>query len=204
MAENRMYSNMLCAARSRLTGRNPHKLAKWANLSYSPQSACFQIPVLGKNCSLQWPSCSAEPECEEIVQLLMLHYLDLADGTPVQGKLISFGQLKDGMIRGDRFDRDSEERLRGLLSRMGEEELRRRCRNMGGCEYASNADFSAVLPFLPNYPVTLRVWFADEEFAASGRLFVDVSADHYLTVEDAVTVGELVLQRLEEVDHALI
>ena len=46
------------------------------------------------------------------------------------------------------------------------------------------------------YPVLLQVWFADEEFAPSGRLLLDSSASHYLTVEDAVVVGELLLELL--------
>ena len=45
-------------------------------------------------------------------------------------------------------------------------------------------------------PIWLRLWFGDEEFPASGRLFLDESAAHYLTVEDAVTVGGLLLERL--------
>lgn len=56
--------------------------------------------------------------------------------------------------------------------------------------------FSVVLPFLPNYPVTLKLWFADEDFPASGRMLLDAGADHYLTIEDAVTVGEIILERL--------
>ena len=51
-------------------------------------------------------------------------------------------------------------------------------------------------PFLPNFPVTLKVWFADEEFDASARMLLDASADHYLTIEDAVTVGEILLEKL--------
>ena len=39
---------------------------------------------------------------------------------------------------------------------------------------------------------------ADEDFPASGRLFLDRSAGHYLTIEDIVTVGEILLRRLEE------
>ena len=59
-----------------------------------------------------------------------------------------------------------------------------------------NNDYSTRLPFLPMYPVTLNYWQADEEFPASGRLLLDSSAEHYLTVEDSVTVGELILQAL--------
>lgn len=49
---------------------------------------------------------------------------------------------------------------------------------------------------MPNYPVWLKIWFADDEFPASGRLLLDASAEHYLSIEDAVTVGELLLKLL--------
>ena len=42
----------------------------------------------------------------------------------------------------------------------------------------------------------LSVYIPNEDFPASGRLFVDASADHYLTIEDAVTVAELLLEKL--------
>ena len=48
----------------------------------------------------------------------------------------------------------------------------------------------------PLYPMTLKLWFADEEMPGSGRLLLDKSASHYLSVEDAVTAGELLLQKL--------
>ena len=52
-----------------------------------------------------------------------------------------------------------------------------------------------VFPVLPRYPVTLKIWFADEEFPVSGKIFLQDHADHYLSVEDAVTVGEILLQK---------
>lgn len=63
----------------------------------------------------------------------------------------------------------------------------------------SNADLCAVLPFLPQYPVTWKLGLAEEvdEIDGSGRLFLDSSADHYLSVEDAVTAGTLILDRLQ-------
>lgn len=57
------------------------------------------------------------------------------------------------------------------------------------------------LDFAPRYPVWLKVWFGDEEFPASGHLFVDASAPRYLTIEDAVTVGALILDGLTGAGH---
>ena len=53
-----------------------------------------------------------------------------------------------------------------------------------------------MIPCLPRYPLLVNIWFEDEEFPASGKLLLEAAADHYLTVEDAVTVGTLVLELL--------
>ena len=82
------------------------------------------------------------------------------------------------------------------MNSISEDELEARCIAMGGVLTETNADFSVVFPFLPNYPITLKIWFADDEFGASGRMLADKSADHYLTIEDAVTVGEVILEQL--------
>lgn len=128
--------------------------------------------------------------------LTLLHYLDLADGTPLLGKMMAFAQYPDGMVRGGGFDRRAELVIRRQLGLLPPEELRRRCLALGAELLPSNADLCARFPFLPRYPLWLRLWFGDEEFPASGRLFLDESAAHYLTVEDAVTVGGLLLERL--------
>ena len=76
---------------------------------------------------------------------------------------------------------------------------------MGAKLENSNADLCAVLPFLPQYPVTWKLWLAeeDDEIDGSGRLFLDGSADHYLSIEDAVTVGTIILDRLQRQYEAM-
>ena len=63
--------------------------------------------------------------------------------------------------------------------------------------------YTHLFPVLPRYPVTLKIWFADEEFPVSGKIFLQDHADHYLSVEDAVTVGEILLQKLSEAFSSL-
>ena len=73
------------------------------------------------------------------------------------------------------------------------------CTTLGASIESSNADLCALLPFLPQYPVTWKLWLAEEEdeIEGSGRLFLNGSADHYLSIEDAVTVGSIILDRLQ-------
>ncbi|MCI6761168.1 MAG: DUF3786 domain-containing protein, partial [Clostridiales bacterium] len=63
------------------------------------------------------------------------------------------------------------------------------------------ADFCAHFSFLPRCSLWLKVWFADDELPPSGRLLIDESAPHYLTIEDAVTAGSLILDALTGAQH---
>ena len=106
-----------------------------------------------------------------------------------------------GLVRGGGLDRNAELIVRRDLGVLPREELARRCETLGAELLPSNADFCARFDFAPRYPVWLKVWFADEEFPASGRLLVDESAPNYLTIEDAVTVGSLILDCLTGAQH---
>ena len=135
------------------------------------------------------------PELPGWHRLVILHYLDLADGFPLTGKEIPFGMMKSGMVRGGGIDQKCELAIQSLKD-PGEDTLAKICGNIGGERIASNADAAYRIPFLPNFPVFLKIWLPDEDFPASGRLLLDSSADHYLTIEDAVTVAEILLEKI--------
>ena len=191
---NPQYDSMLSVARQRLVGRDPERIARRAAVTWREGS--FTVPTLGRTVTVTLPDCVPRPELDMWHSLPLLHYLDLADGTPLTGRMMAFGQYPDGMVRGGGFDRRVEEVARRRLGLLSLSELRRRCLALGAELEPSNADVCARIPFLPRYPLWLRLWFGDEEFPASGRLFVDEAAPHYLTIEDAVTVGDLLLELL--------
>ena len=191
---NPQYDSMLAVARQRIARHRPEDIARRAAVCW--RDGCFLVPTLGKTVAVALPSLALSPEPDMWHALTLLHYLDLADGTPLLGKMMAFAQYPDGMVRGGGFDRRAELVIRRQLGLLPPEELRRRCLALGAELLPSNADLCARFPFLPRYPLWLRLWFGDEEFPASGRLFLDESAAHYLTVEDAVTVGGLLLERL--------
>ena len=194
--ENRMFEQMLIAARERLAGRQSQELCENANIIYNEKAGFFVLESLGQEIKIQYPNFTVTPNLNGWHQLVILHYMDLADGTALENRLISFSQLKDGMVRGSRLDRKCEAVIGSLLKQIPEEDFMDRCLSIGGKRISTNADFTVIFPFLPNFPVTLKVWFADEEFDASARMMLDTCADHYLTIEDAVTVGEIMLEKL--------
>ncbi len=188
--KNQMFDEMMKVATERLKDRDPQVIAKNANVAYVDGAFFFQS--LGIPVAVTYPALKISPELSPWHVLAILHYLDLAEDMPLTGKPITFAQQKDGMVRGGGFDRKTE----SAIGRLNFDVLKTRCRELGGVEKRSGADYCVELPFLPMYPVTLNYWHADEEFPASGRLLLDSSAEHYLTIEDSVMVGELILEAL--------
>lgn len=195
---DRAYQNMLLAAKERLEGKNPLEIAKNANIVYDEEKKKYLIDSMGKRLEVTWPDYDCTENIENWHHLLILHYLDMADGTALSGRLISFTNLKDGVIRGTKFDRTVEIELQKLLKGHSEEELKAVLKKLGGVLKNSKADICAEIPFFPMYPMTMNIWLADDEYPISGKILLDASADHYLTIEDAVTAGDVLLGRIAE------
>ena len=196
---NPQYESMLATARQRLARHDPADIARRAGATW--QDGRFTVPTLGRTVTVTVPELTVQPALGMWHTLTLLHYLDLADGAPLTGRTITFSRYKDGLVRGGGLDRNAELIVRRDLGILPPEELERRCRSLGAEILPSNADFCARFDFAPRYPIWLKVWFADEEFPASGRLLLDESAPHYLTIEDAVTVGSLILDQLTGAQH---
>ena len=198
MRENkRAFEEMRRVAVGWLAGREPEDIARRAGIVYDAARAEFQLTSLGRELRLRWPECELAGECGNWHELLLLHYLHRAEGTPLSQRIITFAELRDGMVRGGGFDRDSAARLSHLLDAFGPPAVTRACAALGAEFTASNADLCAVFALFPRFPMTLKWWFADDEFPASARLLLNAAADHYLTIEDAVTAGEVLLAELE-------
>lgn len=199
MKSNRAFEEMIIHARKRLEEKSPAEIAEKSGSEYDPKNGRLKIKSLAEQISLVLPEYSFVQEVEEWHQLVILHYLDLADHTPVSEEQITFGELKDGLIRGTKFDHDMERALAIFLKGKSEEQLCQIIKACGGEIIDSKADICAKFDFLPYYPLWLKIWLADDEFEASGKLLLSKSADHYLAVEDAVTVGGILMEKLRAV-----
>ena len=184
---------MASSARKRLENKKPEELAARSGGLYDAQNRILRLKSLEQEVSLVLPEYSFVQSLDKWHQLVILHYLDMADAAPVSDELLAFGGLKDGLIRGTKFDREMERELCSFLKGKRREQLCSLVTVCGGTVVESNADICARFDFLPFYPLWLKIWLADDEFEASGKLLLSRSADHYLTVEDAVTVGGIFL-----------
>lgn len=200
--DNRAFQEMLRPARERLLHRRPGDIAEKTGAVFD--GAALRLKVLERESFVLYPSFDPDPALDEWSALLLLHYLDLADGSAVSPENVSFGGLREGLIRGTKFDRTAEEALGRLLHGKTPERVRTVCGALGAEFVSGRADLSAVFHLFPNYPITVNIWWADDEFPASGKMLVNASADHYLTIEDAVTAGEVLLNRLQAAVDVLL
>ncbi len=186
-----MFDGMFAAAIERLRNRSPEEICRLGNVAFD--GSAFRFESLGREMAVSYPEYEVLPAVDPWQALVMLHYLSMAGGAPMEGKMIAFSEYRDGLARGYGFDRDTENAIRERAGALSEDELKKRCLALGGRLVASNADLCAEFKFMPNYPVWLKTWFADDEFPTSGKIFVDASAEKYLSIEDAVTVGGAIL-----------
>ena len=194
---NRAFYEMQLSAARWLANHKPEELATKSGAIFHEEKSLLEIQSLNQTIEISIPEYRFHPEIEEWRQLVTLHYLDLADGAEVSAEQVSFGGLKDGLIRGTKFDQYMDNELQLFLTGKTPEQLLKIFKSLGGEIVEDRSDLCMVFPFLPYYPVWLKIWFADEEFGASGKMLLSKSADHYLTVEDAVTVGDILLSRLK-------
>ena len=201
--KNRAFQEMQQVAVKRLKDRSGEDIAAKSGAVFHSKKNLLEVSSFHETVEIQLPEFCIHTDMDEWHHLILLHYLDMADGTESSQNLITFGNLKDGLIRGTKFDRTAEQKLENLLQDKNSEEIQKACKNLGAEFVETKADLCAVFPVLPRYPVTLKIWFADDEFPASGKIFLQSNADHYLSVEDAVTVGEILLQKLSEAFSSL-
>ena len=194
----RAFNEMYMIALKRLENKSPEEIAKNAGVEFCKEDSTFKIKSLDKVVELAYPSYKSKDKLDDWYILILLHYLDLADGTPLYHQAVHFGELKDGLIRGSRFDKTVEREFASFLSDKKDEDIINLCKSLGGEIIKSKFDLSVVFYLFPNYPVTLNIWFADDEFGAACSMLVDKSADNYLTIEDDVVAGEFMLRYIFE------
>lgn len=197
LEKNRQFSEMLQAAIQKLHKYTPEDIVKRTNIEFDKEKSQFHFMSLGQKIYISYPDFNLTPKLDMWHHLTILQYMDTADGTPLGNKLISLGEFKDGgIIRGISFERKCEFIIRQHIGNKSPEEVIKACKILNGNIIKSKADLCLEFSFLPNFPVTLNIWFADDEMDGSGKILLNNSAEHYLSVEAAGGVATLVLQYL--------
>ncbi len=151
-------------------------MGKLAHVTYPEGKACWVSD--GTPLPLSW-------------HLITINYLSRGDGRPLTGRLISYRELDGGHVF---YPNLKEKTIDRLAAKMG-------CRTpvqnerifslykgtpVGGC------DLGAEFYLFPRFPVTVKLWLADEEFPPSANILFDAAAGGYLHTEDIAAAASIV------------
>ncbi len=121
--------------------------------------------------------------------ILVVHYLNNADGGVPTGKLKHFREFKDCQFYEPAFNQSTK---RVLAQHFGADtELMRQAGIKLGGKEIPTGDVGIELSYFPLLPITCILWKGDEEFPAEGSVLFDETAERFLSPEDMAVAGQM-------------
>lgn len=117
-------------------------------------------------------------------RIIICDYIRRQSTRPPTGEWIGLGHFPHTASLVKAFQSNAEKKIAVMFKNDGLG-LRRRCEELGGAE-ASNklkADYSFRFDLLPNVPLFLSFWSADEEFDADCKILFDSGAEAHIDIE---------------------
>jgi hypothetical protein len=127
-------------------------------------------------------------------RILILHYLNGVKDIPSENKLISFKEIPSGEFYYPAFARRSIEPLLKTFS-TNLQAFKSIAEGLGGKPVAVG-DAGIKIFVFPRIPVTLVLWFADEEFPPDLQILFDASITEFFSTEDIAVLSQEVMVRM--------
>lgn len=196
-APEETYGPALEQAKQAFPQLDPNQAATRAAVSY--EEGRFQVPFFGAIYDVHWPGgsvlrASDRKEADIASQILLLHYLLTADGTPLGAEWISFRNLPGGLGYYAAFQGRTGLRLAHAFG-ADLPAFEEAARTLGG-ERLSFGDASFSFRLLPRVWLAVVLHLADDEFPATANVLLDVETGHYLPTEDLAVLGGILASRL--------
>jgi hypothetical protein len=196
------YGPALEKARETFPQLEPRTVEARAAVSYQDLGSAeghFEISFFGNLYQVHWPSGAtrraATQEVADITtQIILLHYLLTADGTPMASKWIAFRNLSGGLGYDAAFQGRANRRLAQTFA-TDAASFEAAARALGG-ERLSFGDVSFLFRLLPRVWMAVILHLADDEFPSNANVLFDAAANHYLPTEDLAVLGGLLAGRL--------
>ncbi len=199
LEDNPKIRGMLIPAQERLKKYTPEELCRKACISFDEEKREFTVPSMGLELRVSYPDFAVTGALGLGHMLTILQYMDTADGCQNFDYPISLQQMRGGLSRGQGFDTEIGKMFRRKFSDCSCSQFAQACRELGGTVIDGRGDVTAVIRYAPMFPVTVNFWEADDEFQASGKTLVDLSAEHYLGTEAAGSACKALVSALAEV-----
>lgn len=127
-------------------------------------------------------------------QILILHYIARARGTPDTGNPIAYSELPEGKVYSPTF---AKRVIKPVVDRFGREpESLLAAASLLGGQAAGFGDVSVTIPAFPRVAVHFVLWRGDIEFPPSGAVLLSSNISDYLSAEDITVLCEVLAWRL--------
>lgn len=175
-----------------------------AELKIATNSKIVTLDYLNKAYQITLPETDISPlSSQEIIQprekLLILHYLIQASGSPVSGKKITYKELPDGASYFPTFYKRA---IKPLVDNFGQkpQKLLDAAKKLGGFR-ADYGDLSVTINAFSRVPLTLVLWYGDDELNPEGSILFDNNISGYLSAEDITVLCETIVWRLVKISR---
>ena len=201
MPEN--LAGRLAELRLRLRDVNPLELAARSGAELGPRPGSLRLHLFSRSVIVAFPDLvPADEETDaplsDANQTLLLYYLATADGTPLQGRWLSFAELPGGRFYNQAFQGYSGAELAKRFAK-DLAAFERAGQQLGGVRLAfGDAAFSFQV--LPRVMLAVVYYLGDEEFPDACRILFDASASHYLPTDAGAVLGSSLTRRLIAAD----
>jgi len=178
-------------AKEDFEGISPYVAASMSGVSF--EAGKFTIPLFNRSFVIHHPvvkveGVSSDTSPPQWLEILLMHYLLTADGTPVSDMWINYRHLPGAQLFERRFDKMAITRLTRSFGNDAER-FRQACLSIGGTAMSRTGDAAFKFLALPKIPMGCILYLGDEEVSPSVAVVFDSAASHYLPTEDLSLIG---------------
>jgi hypothetical protein len=153
----------------------------------------FTVPFFHRSFSVHFPEIKVSEVGSDTprppwLDILLMHYLVNADGTPVSGMWIAYRNLPGAHLFEQRFNNMA---IRPLLDTFGNDAdgFSQAALAIGGEPMTRTGDAAFRFLALPKIPVGCILYLGDDEVSPSINVLFDAASPHYLPTEDLSYLG---------------
>lgn len=174
-----------------MEGISPYVVASMSGASF--EEGKFTIPFFNRSFTIHYPEVRVEEVGTDTppprwLEILLMHYLINADGTPISGMWITYRYLPGAGLFEQRFTNMA---LRPLIDAFGNDAQRfsQASLSIGGRPMTRSGDAAFRFLALPKIPMGCILYLGDQEVPSSITMLFDAAAPHYLPTEDLSLLG---------------
>jgi hypothetical protein len=193
------YKNAISLAAADLSKRNPEQIAQLSGANFDGDFLLFkfmnrQVKVAVKGYTVNWTEQNGG-EFPLTDAVLVLHYLQGANGLKPTGELLAYRQIPGGEFYTAAFRKRAE---LPLIATFGHKPglFTAAAQALGGEVKKGFGDEAALFQVFPNMEILVLIHLGDEEFDPDGQVLFDKSVSLGLNIEDAAWLGSALVYRL--------